>query len=119
MSRRISQSITPTAEDITLLRGPFASPKGGSDPVISELRSILKSAVPSWLPKLSEDQELTQPRLDEIKKAVATRPARSSKCCPTAPLAMDALEALDKADEIVREMDTELSGVGAFSGTSA
>ena len=29
MSRRISQSITPTAEDITLLRGPFASPKGG------------------------------------------------------------------------------------------
>ncbi len=118
MSRRISQSITPTAEDITLLRGPFASPKGGSDPVISELRSILKSAVPSWLPKLSEDQELTQPRLDEIKKAVATR-RQIIEVLPHGTARDDALEALDKADEIVREMDTELSGVGAFSGTSA
>lgn len=46
MSRRISQSITPTADDITVLRNPFAAPKGGGDPVITELRRVLKNATP-------------------------------------------------------------------------
>ena len=69
-------------------------------------------------PSSVEDQELTQPRLDEIKKAVATR-RQIIEVLPHGTARDDALEALDKADEIVREMDTELSGVGAFSGTSA
>lgn len=118
MSRRISQSITPTADDITVLRNPFTAPKGGGDPVITELRRVLKNAIPTWLPKLSEDQELTAPRLDEIKKAVATR-RQIIEVLPDGKARDDALAALDKADTIVLEMDTELSGVGAFTGTTA
>ncbi|OYD61340.1 hypothetical protein [Rhodococcus sp. OK302] len=118
MSRRISQSITPTAQDITLLRGPFAPTKGGGDPVITELRKVLKDAVPAWLAKLSEEQELTQPRLDEIKSAVATR-RQIIEVLPDGKARDDALAALDKADTIVSEMDNELSAVAAFSGTSA
>lgn len=118
MARRISQSITPTAEDITLLRGPFAPTKGGGDPVITALRKVLKDGVPTWLAKLSEEQELTQPRLDEIKSAVATR-RQIIEVLPEGKAREDALAALDKAVSIVSEMDHELSGVAAFSGTNA
>lgn len=64
-----------------------------------------------------DSQVLTPPRLDEIKKAVATG-RQIIEVLPHGTARDDALEALDKADEIVREMDIELSGVGAFSGTS-
>ncbi|MDI9915401.1 hypothetical protein [Rhodococcus sp. IEGM 1379] len=118
MSRRISQSITPTAEDIALLRGPFAAPKGGGDPLITELRKVLKDAVPPWLAKLSEDQELTGPRLDEINNAVATR-RQIIEVLPDGKARNDALAALEKAGDIVAEMNTELSAITAFSPASA
>ncbi len=41
MTRRISQSITPTAEDVAALRGPFIA-KGANDPVIAALREYFK-----------------------------------------------------------------------------
>ena len=118
MSRRISQSITPTEQDITLLRGPFAASKGGGDPVITELRKVLKDAVPPWLAKLSADQELTGPRLDEIKNAVDTR-RQIIEVLPDGTARDDALAALDKAGDIVAEMNNELSAITAFSPASA
>ena len=113
MSRRISQSITPTTEDVTILREPFAT-KGGNDPVITELRRVLKDAVPTWLPKLSDDQELTRSRLDEFKVAVTLR-RQIIELLPDGQARTDALAALDNADKTVAEMDSELS-VGAFGG---
>ena len=62
MTRRISQSITPTAEDVAALRGPFVS-KGANDPVIKALREYFKQTSPVWLAKLDERQELTRERL--------------------------------------------------------
>ena len=113
MSRRISQSITPTTEDVTVLRGTFAA-KGANDPVITELRRVLKEAVPGWLTKLTEEQELTRPRLEEIKAAVATR-RQIIEVLPEGKARSDALAALDNAEKTVCEMDSELS-VGAFGG---
>lgn len=49
MSRRISQSITPTTEDVAALRGPFVS-KGANDPVIKALREYLKDTSRSGWP---------------------------------------------------------------------
>ena len=66
MTRRISQSITPTAEDVAALRGPFIA-KGANDPVIAALREYFKASVPAWLPKLDEKQELTRERLAETE----------------------------------------------------
>ncbi|WP_064076063.1 hypothetical protein [Prescottella equi] len=113
MSRRISQSITPTAEDVAALRGPFTK-KGANDPLIVELRSQLSDA-PAWLAKLSEDQELTRERLAEIRAASAKR--RSIiEALPEGDARDKALTELDVTEKIVEEMDGELAGVSAFSG---
>lgn len=114
MSRRISQSITPTTEDISALRSPFVT-KGASDPVITELRGYLKDSVPGWLAKLSETQELTRDRLVEITDAVDKRRA-VYEALPEGEARDKALAALDRTQTIVDEMDTELSGANAFSG---
>jgi len=114
MSRRISQSITPTTDDVTVLREPFAA-KGANDPVIAELRRVLKAAVPAWLAKLTEEQELTSGRLEEIKAAVAMR-RQIIEALPAGKARSDALDALTKAEKTVADMDTELSSVGAFGG---
>ena len=74
MTRRISQSITPTADDVAALRGPFVS-KGANDPVIKALRDYFKETAPLWLAKLDEKQELTQERLAEIRDATIKRRA--------------------------------------------
>lgn len=114
MSRRISQSITPTAEDVAALRSPFVT-KGASDPVIAELRGYLKDAVPNWLSKLSQTQELTSERLAEIREAIAAR-RTVYEALPAGQARDKAIEALDRTQTIVDEMDTELSGANAFSG---
>lgn len=115
MSRRISQSITPTTDDVTVLREPFAA-KGANDPVIAELRRVLKAVVPTWLAKLTEEQELTSGRLEEIKAAVAMRRQIIEALPPEGKARSDALDALAKAEKTVADMDTELSSVGAFGG---
>lgn len=114
MSRRISQSITPTNEDVQALRAPFVT-KGANDPLIAELRQYLRDAAPIWLPKLAVDQELTKDRLAEIKKASAARRSVVERL-PEGKARSDALAELDRTDAVVAEMDSELSGVNAFSG---
>jgi hypothetical protein len=114
MSRRISQSSTPTTDDVTVLRETFAA-KGANDPVIAELRRVLKAVVPTWLAKLTEEQELTSGRLEEIKAAVAMR-RQIIEALPEGKARSDALDALAKAEKTVADMDTELSSVGAFGG---
>lgn len=117
MSRRISQSITPTTDDVAALRAPFLV-KGANDPVIAELRQYLKQVVPGWLSKLSDDQELTSDRLAEITTAVTARRA-VIEALPGGKARTEALAALDRTEAIVTEMDAELAGVSAFSGTGA
>lgn len=114
MSRRISQSITPTADDVATLRGPFVS-KGASDPVIKELRDYFKDSAPTWLAKLSEDQELTRDRLAEIREASAKRRV-VIEALPEGAAREKALADLDKTEAVVEEMDTALAGAGAFGG---
>lgn len=116
MTRRISQSITPTAEDVTALRGPFIS-KGANDPVIKALREYFKETVPGWLPKLDEKQELTRERLAEIKDASAKRRA-VIEALPEGKARERALAELTATDEVVEEMDTALAGAGAFGGVA-
>ncbi|MFE5700473.1 hypothetical protein [Rhodococcus koreensis] len=114
MSRRISQSITPTTDDVTVLREPFAA-KGANDPVIAELRRVLKAIVPTWLAKLTEEQELTSGRLEEIKAAVTMR-RQIIEALPDGKARSDALDALTKTEKTVADMDTELSSVSTFGG---
>ncbi|WP_137725638.1 hypothetical protein [Prescottella subtropica] len=113
MSRRISQSITPTADDVAALRGPFVA-KGANDPVIKELRDFLKDAAPAWLAKLSEEQELTRERLAEIREASAKRRV-VIEALPEGAARDKALADLDKTIEVVDEMDTALAGASAFA----
>ncbi len=113
MSRRISQSITPTAEDVTALRGPFTK-KGANDPLIVELRNQLNDA-PSWLAKLSEDQELTRERLAEIREASDKRRA-IIEALPEGDARAKALSELEATVEVVEDMDKALAGASAFGG---
>lgn len=114
MSRRISQSITPTTEDVAALRGPFIS-KGANDPVIVALRDHFKTNTPAWLPKLSEDQELTRDRLGEIRAAADSR-REVIEALPEGAARDGALADLAKTVTILDEMDGELSNISAFSG---
>lgn len=115
MNRRISQSITPTAADIAALRGPFIS-KGANDPVITELRRQLKDAVPPWVHKLSETQELTATRLEEVQAAVRVYRRLIESVLPEGKVRSEALAALERTESVAVEMTTELSGASAFSG---
>ncbi|WQB72150.1 hypothetical protein SCD75_00135 (plasmid) [Prescottella equi] len=115
MSRRISQSITPTAEDVTALRGPFTK-KGANDPLIVELRNQLNDA-PAWLAKLSEDQELTRERLAEIREASDKRRA-IIEALPEGNARAKALSELEATVEVVEDMDKALTGASAFGGIS-
>ncbi|GAA4491015.1 hypothetical protein GCM10023094_55170 [Rhodococcus olei] len=114
MSRRISQSITPTAEDVAALRGPFIS-KGANDPVIKALRDYFKDTAPGWLAKLGEDQELTRERLAEIRDAAAKRRVVID-ALPAGTAREKALAELSQAEAVVDDMDTALAGAGAFGG---
>ncbi|MEU6562547.1 hypothetical protein [Nocardia nova] len=119
MNRRISQSITPTADDIAVLRAPFIA-KGANDPVITELRRQLKDAVPTWVNKLNEGQELTAARLEEIQAAVDIYRRLIESVLPEGNRVRgEALSVLDKTESVAGEMTTELSGAGAFSGINA
>lgn len=113
MSRRISQSITPTAEDVAALRGPFTK-KGANDPLIVELRNQLNDA-PAWLAKLGEDQELTRERLAEIREASAKRRA-IIEALPEGGARDKALSELEATVEVVEDMDKALAGAIAFGG---
>ncbi|PBC45331.1 hypothetical protein [Rhodococcus sp. ACPA1] len=112
MSRRISQSITPTTEDVAALRGPFVA-KGANDPVIKSLREYFKSSVPAWLAKLSEEQELTRERLAEIRDASSKRRV-VIEALPEGSARDKALAELETAEAVVDDMDTALSGASAF-----
>ncbi len=112
MSRRISQSITPTAEDVAALRGPFVS-KGANDPVIKALRDYFKDTSPEWVAKLSENQELTSDRLTEISDAAAKRRA-VIEALPDVAARATALAELEQAEAVVDEMNTALAGASAF-----
>lgn len=112
MSRRISQSITPTTEDVAALRGPFVS-KGANDPVIKALREYLKDTSPEWVAKLSENQELTSDRLAEISDAAAKRRA-VIEALPEVAARATALAELEQAEAVVDEMNTTLAGASAF-----
>lgn len=118
MNRRISQSITPTADDIAALRAPFIS-KGANDPVIAELRRQMKEAVPTWVHKLNEGQELTAARLEEVQAAVSTYRRLIEALLPEGKARSEALSALDKTESVASDMTTELSGANAFSGINA
>ncbi|WP_063045014.1 hypothetical protein [Nocardia pseudovaccinii] len=113
MNRRISQSITPNSGDIAALRAPFIS-KGANDPVIAELRRQLKDAVPAWVHKLNEGQELTAARLEEVQSAVDTYRRLIEFLLPEGKVRSEALSVLDKTESVAAEMTTELSGAGAF-----
>ncbi|PBC40122.1 hypothetical protein CJ179_34255 [Rhodococcus sp. ACS1] len=112
MSRRISQSITPTTEDVAALRGPFVA-KGANDPVIKALRDYFKDSVPAWLAKLSEEQELTRERLAEIRDASSKRRV-VIEALPDGGARDTALAELETAEAVVDDMDTALAGAGAF-----
>jgi hypothetical protein len=112
MSRRISQSITPTTEDVAALRGPFVA-KGANDPVIKALRDYFKDSVPAWLAKLSEEQELTRERLAEIRDASSKRRV-VIEALPEGGARDKALAELETAEAVVDDMDTALAGAGAF-----
>ncbi|MFF2027022.1 hypothetical protein [Rhodococcus koreensis] len=112
MSRRISQSITPTTEDVAALRGPFVA-KGANDPVIKALRDYFKDSVPAWLAKLSEEQELTRERLAEIRDASSKRRI-VIEALPEGGARDTALAELKTAEAVVDDMDTALAGAGAF-----
>lgn len=114
MTRRISQSITPTAEDVAALRGPFVS-KGANDPVIKALRDYFKATSPVWLAKLDERQELTRERLAEIRDA-ATKRRVVIEALPDGKARDKALDELTQTEAVVEEMDTALAGAGAFGG---
>ena len=114
MTRRISQSITPTADDVAALRGPFVS-KGANDPVIKALRDYFKETAPMWLAKLDEKQELTRERLAEIRDATIKRRA-VIEALPAGPARDTALAELAQTESVVDEMDTALAGAGAFGG---
>ncbi|TWH10231.1 hypothetical protein [Rhodococcus rhodochrous] len=116
MTRRISQSITPTVEDVAALRGPFIS-KGANDPVIKALREYFKQTSPVWLAKLDEKQELTRERLAEIRDAAAKRRA-VIEALPDGKARDKALADLEQTDAVVEEMDTALAGAGAFGGSN-
>ncbi|WP_225730957.1 MULTISPECIES: hypothetical protein [unclassified Nocardia] len=118
MSRRISQSIAVTTADVTALRTPFIS-KGANDPIVAELRRVLKDAVPDWLAKLTEGQELTQPRLEEIQAAIDTYRRLIEFLLPEGAARADALANLEQAEASVKEMGIELTGASAFSGINA
>ncbi|MFF0818078.1 hypothetical protein ACFYVR_23370 [Rhodococcus sp. NPDC003318] len=112
MSRRISQSITPTADDVTALRSPFVS-KGANDPVIKALRDYFKDTSPGWLIKLTEEQELTRDRLAEIRDA-ATKRRAVIEALPEGAARTKALAELEQAESVVADMDTALAGASAF-----
>lgn len=114
MSRRISQTITPTTEDVAALRVAFVS-KGANDPVIIALRAFFKDSVPAWLPKIAEDQELTRERLAEIREAASSRRG-VIEALPEGSARTQAMEALDRAESVVIDMDTALAGASAFGG---
>ncbi len=114
MTRRISQSITPTTEDVAALRGPFVS-KGANDPVIKALRDYFKETSPLWLAKLDEKQELTRDRLAEIRDASAKRRA-VIEALPEGKAREKALAELEQTEAVVEDMDTALAGAGAFGG---
>jgi len=116
MTRRISQSITPTAEDVTALRGPFVS-KGANDPVIKALREYFKATSPVWLAKLDERQELTRERLAEIRDAAIKRRV-GIEALPDGKARDTALAELEQTDAVVDEMNTALAGAGAFGGSN-
>ena len=111
MSRRISQSIIPTTEDVAALRGPFVA-KGANDPVIKALRDYFKDSVPAWLAKLSEEQELTRERLAEIRDASSKRRV-VIEALPAGGARDTALAELATAEAVVDDMDTALAGAGA------
>ncbi|MDH6284514.1 hypothetical protein [Prescottella agglutinans] len=113
MSRRISQSITPTAEDVAALRGPFTK-KGANDPLIVELRNQLNDA-PVWLAKLSDQQELTRDRLAEIREAADKR-RTIIEALPEGTARDKALTELEATVEVVEDMDKALAGASAFGG---
>lgn len=114
MSRRISQSIAPTADDVAKLRGPFIA-KGANDPVIAELRDYFKAAVPTWLARLDEKQELTRERLAQIREAADKRRVVID-ALPEGKARQKALDDLDATVKVIDEMDSDLAGVSAFSG---
>ncbi|MET4614102.1 hypothetical protein ABIC28_005115 [Rhodococcus sp. PvR044] len=115
MSRRISQTIAPTSEDVAVLRLAFVS-KGANDPVIKAMREFLKDSVPAWLPKIGENQELTRERLAEIREAANQRRLVIA-ALPEGPARTQALEELDRAESAAIDMDTALAGANAFGGT--
>jgi hypothetical protein len=112
MTRRISQSITPTSEDVAALRGPFIS-KGANDPIIKALRDYFKDSAPTWLAKLSEEQELTRERLAEIRDASAKRRI-VIEALPEGTARDKALAELEATEAVVADMDTALAGASAF-----
>lgn len=112
MSRRISQSISPSTEDVEALRSPFIS-RGANDPVIKELRDYFKGSAPVWLAKLSPQQELTRDRLAEIRDASTKRRA-VIEALPEGAARDKALAELTQAETVVEDMDTALAGAGAF-----
>ena len=116
MTRRISQSITPTTEDVAALRGPFVS-KGANDPVIKALRDYFKETSPVWLAKLDEKQELTRDRLAEIRDA-ATKRRAVIEALPEGKAREKALAELEQTEAVVEDMDTALAGAGAFGGSN-
>ncbi|ROZ52841.1 hypothetical protein EEB12_28770 [Rhodococcus sp. WS1] len=112
MTRRISQSITPTSEDVAALRGPFVA-KGANDPIIKMLRDYFKDSAPAWLPKLTEGQELTSERLAEIREA-STKKRIVIEALPEGSARDKALAELDATDAVVTDMDNALAGASAF-----
>lgn len=115
-TRRISQSITPTPEDISTLRGLFIT-KGASDPVITELRNYLKGSVPSWVPKMSPTQSLTTELLNEIQEAAEKRRA-VIEGFPEGAKRNNALSDIENALKLVQEMQNDLSGAQTFGAVS-
>ncbi len=113
------QSITPTPEDVAVLREPFVN-KGANDPVVLEVKRILNDATPDWLRKLNESAELTTDRLNEIRSAADAYRALVEAVLPAESLVRaEQIDKLNAVIDVVEDMTKEMVGAGAFSGISA
>lgn len=119
MSRRISQSITPTNSDIEILREPFVN-KGANDPVVLEVKRLINDATPDWLRKLTGTVELTSNQLADIRTAADENRKLVELVLPAdSPVRIERINKLDAVLEVIEEMTTEMAGTNAFSGISA
>lgn len=114
MTRRISQSINPTDEDIATLRALFVN-KGASDPVITELKNHLKKSAPAWVVKMSTSQTLTAELLDEFQEAAEQR-RRLYEHFPEGVKRNAALNDIDTGLKLVEDMKNDLTSAQALGG---